>query len=67
MQLTSECHCSTGRNTNQTFQTCVIFVCTEKFSIQLQAAWHLTSNLKNIKLTHVISIPLTVDADTLNN
>ena len=80
----------------------MIFVSTEKFSIQLQAAWHLTSNLstvnynssrfvpspkrsrhyidyfsaglnvylsklKNIKLTHVINILLTVDADTLNN
>ena len=48
MQLISECHCSTGINTNQTFQSCVIFVSTEKFSIQLQAAWHLTSNLSTV-------------------
>ena len=92
-----------GGNTNQTFQSCVIFVSTEKFSIQLQAAWHLTfnlstaimtlvhlyfplkirallyrllfllgqmficPNLKNIKLTHVINILPTVDADISNN
>ena len=39
---------STGRNINQTFQGCVIFVSTEKFSIQLQAAWHLTSNRSTV-------------------
>ena len=90
------------RNTNQTLQSYMIFVSTEKFLIQLQAAWRLTSNLstvimtlvdlylpvedsgiafitflmgqmficpnlKNIKLTHVINILYTVDADTLNN
>ena len=37
-----------GGNTNQTFQSCVIFVSTEKFSIQLQAAWHLTFNLSTV-------------------
>ena len=101
--LTYECHCSTGINTNQTFQSCVIFVSTEKFSIQLQAAWHLIfnlstanydssifvlslkdagivvsitfllgqmficPNLRNVKLTHVINILPTVDADISNN
>ena len=48
LQSTSECHCSTGRNTNQNFQSCVTFVSTEKFSIQLQAAWHLKSNLSTV-------------------
>ena len=92
-----------GGNTNQTFQSCVIFVSTEKFSIQLQAAWHLIfnlstanydssifvlslkdagivvsitfllgqmficPNLRNVKLTHVINILPTVDADISNN
>ena len=37
-----------GGNTNQTFQSCVIFVSTEKFSIQLQAAWHLIFNLGTV-------------------
>ena len=37
-----------GGNTNQTFQSCVIFVSTEKFSIHLQAAWHLTFNLSTV-------------------
>ena len=79
----------------------MIFVGTEQFSIQLQAAWHISvqsvmtrvdlyfplkasgivvsitfllgqmficPNLKNIKLTHVIIILLSVDAsDILNN
>ena len=50
IQFTSKCHCSTWRNTNQTFQSCVIFVGAEKFSIQLQAAWHLTSNLSTVNI-----------------